>query len=99
MALERIKETGDIFWAMSDRNWILDGATVHVSMVGFDNGNQSRRRDLIDGITTSSIHSNLTDWAHAQRSERSGSRKTLTLFLRHDEARAFDISERQTIEC
>ena len=34
--LERIKETGDIFFAISDRNWILDGATVHVSMVGFD---------------------------------------------------------------
>ena len=34
--LERIKETGDIFWAQSDRDWILDGATVHVSMVGFD---------------------------------------------------------------
>ena len=36
--LERIKETGDIFWAQSDREWILDGATVHVSMIGFDNG-------------------------------------------------------------
>ena len=36
--LERIKETGDIFWAQSDRDWILDGAAVHVSMIGFDNG-------------------------------------------------------------
>ena len=36
--LERIKESGDIFWAQSDRNWILDGATVHVSMMGFDKG-------------------------------------------------------------
>ncbi len=34
--LERIKETGDIFWAYSDRDWILNGATVHVSMIGFD---------------------------------------------------------------
>src|SRR5688572_9742588 len=25
--LEQIKETGDIFWAISDHNWILDGAT------------------------------------------------------------------------
>ena len=38
--LERIKETGDIFWAQSDRNWILDGATVHVSMMGFDDGSE-----------------------------------------------------------
>ena len=25
--LERIKQTGDIFWAQSDRDWVLDGAT------------------------------------------------------------------------
>jgi hypothetical protein len=36
--LERIKETGNIYWAQSDREWILDGAAVNVSMVGFDNG-------------------------------------------------------------
>jgi hypothetical protein len=34
--LERIKATGDIFRAQSNRNWVLDGAKVHVSMVGFD---------------------------------------------------------------
>lgn len=33
--LDRIKKTGDIFWAQSDRNWVLDGAAVHVSMIGF----------------------------------------------------------------
>ncbi len=33
--LKRIKETGGIFWAESDRPWILDGANVHVSMIGF----------------------------------------------------------------
>ena len=36
--LKRIKETGDIFFAESDREWILAGANVHVSMVGFDDG-------------------------------------------------------------
>ena len=29
--LKRIKDTGDIFFAESDRDWILDGANVHVS--------------------------------------------------------------------
>ena len=38
--LERIKDTGDIFWAQSDREWVLDGAAVNVSMVGFDMGNE-----------------------------------------------------------
>jgi REP element-mobilizing transposase RayT len=33
--LKRIKESGDIFFAISDRDWILDGANVHISMVGF----------------------------------------------------------------
>ena len=35
--LESIKQTGDIFWAQSDRYWILDGAAVNVSMIGFSN--------------------------------------------------------------
>ena len=44
--LKRIKKSGDIFWAQSDREWILDGATVHVSMIGFDDGtDQSRTLD------------------------------------------------------
>ena len=34
--LKRIKETGDIFFAISDRDWINEGASVHVSMIGFD---------------------------------------------------------------
>ncbi|MEO7298769.1 MAG: DNA methyltransferase [Verrucomicrobiota bacterium] len=41
--LKRIKETGDIFFAESSRDWILAGANVHVSMVGFDDGKESNR--------------------------------------------------------
>ena len=41
--LERIKESGDIFCAWRDRPWILDGAAVRVSMVGFDDGSEQRR--------------------------------------------------------
>ncbi len=36
--LERIKENGNIFMAWGDREWVLDGAAVRISMVGFDNG-------------------------------------------------------------
>ena len=56
--LTRIKETGDIFWAQSDRNWFLDGATVHVSMVGFDNGSEPVRER--DGQTVSTINADLS---------------------------------------
>ncbi|MCY4071181.1 MAG: N-6 DNA methylase [Chloroflexi bacterium] len=46
--LKRIKESGDIFMAWSDRPWILDGAAVRVSMVGFDLGTETER--VLDGM-------------------------------------------------
>jgi type II restriction/modification system DNA methylase subunit YeeA len=42
--LERIKQSGDIFYAQADRKWIQDGVAVRVSMVGFDDGSERRRR-------------------------------------------------------
>jgi len=56
--LERIKETGEIFWAQSDRDWILDGANVHVSMVGFDNGSETDRQ--LDFRSVPTINPDLT---------------------------------------
>ncbi len=56
--LERIKETGDIFWAQADRDWVLDGANVHVSMVGFDNGTEEVRE--LDGCSSPYINPDLT---------------------------------------
>lgn len=56
--LERIKETGDIFMAWSDRSWVLDGAAVRVSMIGFDNGKEKEKS--LDGMPTTAIHSDLT---------------------------------------
>jgi hypothetical protein len=56
--LEKIKETGDIFWAHSDRNWILNGANVHVSMIGFDKGTESSR--FLDDHSVIKINSDLT---------------------------------------
>jgi len=59
--LKRIKESGDIFWAESDRPWILDGANVHVSMVGFDDGEEQSR--ILDGNPVATINANLTSCA------------------------------------
>jgi type II restriction/modification system DNA methylase subunit YeeA len=56
--LDRLKATGNIFWAQSDRDWVLDGAAVHVSMIGFDDGSQ-RIREL-DGTLVDTINANLT---------------------------------------
>ncbi len=74
VVLERIKEAGSIFMAWSDRPWILDGAMVHVSIVGFDNGSQTER--MLDGKRVSVIHANLTSEAEttsaAELAENSG---------------------------
>jgi hypothetical protein len=56
--LKGIKETGDIFFAESDRRWVLAGANVHVSMIGFDDGSEKYR--TLDGEPVSAINSNLT---------------------------------------
>ena len=45
--LDRIKSTGDIFWAQVDRDWILDGEVVHVSRVGF--GKKGKTTHVLNG--------------------------------------------------
>ncbi len=56
--LERIRETGGIFFAVSDQDWVLDGANVHISMVGFDDGTDTSR--VLDGTPVGVINPNLT---------------------------------------
>jgi len=56
--LQRIKGTGDIFWAQSDHDWILDGAAVHVSIIGFDGGRETKRE--LDGQSVLIINSDLS---------------------------------------
>ncbi len=65
--LERIKETGDIFMAWSDRPWVLDGAAVRVSMIGFDDGAQKER--TLDGLSTTRINADLTAGVDAPSAE------------------------------
>jgi len=56
--LARIKDSGDIFMAWSDRNWTLDGAIVHVSIVGFDDGHETSH--TLDGSPVQTINTDLT---------------------------------------
>ena len=59
--LKRIKEMGEIFFAVSDRNWILDGANVHISMVGFQKREVgSSPPALLNGQLVAEIHANLS---------------------------------------
>lgn len=59
--LEHIKTDGDIFEAWSDREWMLDGASVHVSIIGFMGGKADR--PILDGEPVSAINADLTSGA------------------------------------
>jgi hypothetical protein len=59
--LERIKQTGDIFHVVSDKEWRSgdpDSASVHISIICFDDGSEQVRN--LDGMRTSNINTDLT---------------------------------------
>ena len=56
--LEHILETTPIFWAWTDRKWLLPGAVVHVSMIGF--GARVEEEIILDGQAVPIIHADLT---------------------------------------
>ena len=66
--LERIKESGDIFLAVSDQPWVLDGAMVHISIVGQDDGTETAR--TLDGMPVPWINANLTTGVDVTRARR-----------------------------
>ena len=66
--LARIKDTGDIFAAISDQNWVLDSAAVHTSIVCFDDGSEIAR--TLDHSPVGNINADLTsglDFTEAKR--------------------------------
>jgi type II restriction/modification system DNA methylase subunit YeeA len=56
--LERVAETGGLFFARSDDPWVLSGASVHISFIGQDDGTDTNRE--LDGRPVASINANLT---------------------------------------
>jgi len=63
--LKRIAESGSIFMAWSDREWVNEGAAVHISIVGFDGGDEAER--TLNGATVDAINPDLTHGADATR--------------------------------
>src|ERR1017187_721221 len=92
--LKRIKDTGDIFFAESDREWVLDGAMVHVSMVGFDGGDEKSRR--LNGGKVASIHSNLSFLADITQARVLSSNLDIA-FIGTTKGGNFDITEREAL--
>ncbi|MFH1792608.1 MAG: DNA methyltransferase [Patescibacteria group bacterium] len=77
VVLERIKQTGNIFLGISDKIWYQDGASVHVSMIGFDNGSEKSR--ILDHKKVKEINPDLT----------SGLDLTVANILKENESIAF----------
>jgi hypothetical protein len=66
--LERISESGGIFFARSDEPWILSGANVHISFVGQDDGSETDR--TLDGQPAADINPDLTSGLDLTRARR-----------------------------
>ena len=90
IVLQRIKESGDIFFAESDRKWMLDGAAVQVSMVGFDDGTETER--VLDGQRVEGINANLTSGVDVTLAARLAENAGLT-FEGDKKAGPFEIDE------
>ena len=88
--LKRIAESGRMFFAVSDHDWVLNGANVHVSMVGFDDGTETET--ILDGRRVKSINPNLTTLSDTTTAKRLKVNAG-TGFIADVKAGAFDIDE------
>jgi hypothetical protein len=66
--LERIRQTGGLFFAKSDEPWVLKGANVHISFVGQDDGTETERE--LDGQAVALINADLTSGVDLTRAQR-----------------------------
>ena len=92
--LSRIKETGDIFAAYDDMDWVLDGATVHISVVCFDDGSEESRS--LNGKAVSQVNIDLTAGADLTLAKRLPENLEIA-FRGIDKIGEFDIDERTAL--
>jgi len=86
--LDRIRETGQVFFARSDDPWILSGATVHISFVGQDD--RSDAESWLDGLRVDHINSDLTSGTDTTTARRLASNVSIA-FLGDQKGGPFEI--------
>ncbi len=86
--LERVKDSGDIFLAWSDEPWVVEGAAVHVSFVGFDDGTEDERH--LNGQPVATINPNLTAGIDLTRVRRLAEHRGVA-FMGDTKGGAFDV--------
>ena len=92
--LDRVKDSGNIFFAVSDRQWILDGANVHISMIGFDQGEEPLR--VLDGQSVSVINANLTASADTTKAKELPENASVA-FIGNCKGGPFDIDQSEAV--
>lgn len=94
--LRRILDDGGIFFAVSDREWMLDGAAVHISMVGFDDGTDRTRQ--LDGRAVSAIGASLSGAAADLTTARRLAENLGLAYMGDTKVGPFDIPESLAVE-
>ena len=94
--LQRIKDSGDIFFAVSDRGWVLDGAMVHVSFVGFDDGNE--KTHILDGKEEAEISIDLKPAAASASAARELKSNRNLAFIGTMKKGKFELIESKAVE-
>ena len=92
--LDQIKSSGDIFMAWSERSWILNGAAVEVSMIGFDAGKEIVRE--LDGAMVQSINANLTSATDVTQAQQLPENKNIC-FMGPSAKAPFDIDADEAV--
>ncbi len=95
VVLDRITASGSIFLAWSDEPWVLDGAAVRISIIGFDNGTETER--TLDGKQVAKINSALTSETDLSQAVRLSENQALS-FTGDQPTGPFDIAERQALD-
>jgi len=88
VVLDRIKQTGDIFMAWGDRPWVLAGAAVRISVVGFDDGTQ--KEYILDGAPVHHINADLQNTIDATKAHTLPENKNVA-FMGDTKNGSFDI--------
>jgi type II restriction/modification system DNA methylase subunit YeeA len=88
--LDRIKASGDVFMAWADKPWVLEGASVRISIVSFDDGAEQER--YLDGRPVTAITSGLTVGADLSLARRLSENESIA-FIGDQPTGPFDVPE------
>ncbi len=86
--LDSIKASGDIFMAWDDMPWRLEGAIVHVSIIGFDAGHEMEK--TLNGERVEAINSDLSS-GHDLTSAQSLDENRNLCFRTNERGGPFDV--------